>query len=305
MWSALFVSVLFFSQSIAAQSKTGPLVFTKNLSFDDLPASIEKTTLPGTSKTELRKMLLLQPSITLDNATLTITAPKVGSVRTIALKAIELKNGARIVTNGVNLEIDALLISSNRGQILSFDDSSRAVADPAAAGTNGRGGLNAGTVVLNGKLNANDVLVVSLPGQDGQKGGMGLTGTGGAGGPRGSNAADHLFDCGSGGGDGGAGTAGGKGGTGGKGGSGGNGGRLVLRGELASQRTQIEFTAPGGNGGAGGERGNGGPGGPGGGGGSGSTYCRGGSPGPQGPNGPPGEPGGAGDQGQPGSASAD
>ncbi len=302
---ALFLGMIFWGSPSLAQSKTALLVYNKNVSFEDLPASIEKRDLPGTSEADLRKMLSLQPSITLDHATLTVTARRVGTGRTIAVKSLELRNGARIVTNGINLEIDALLISSDKGQILSFNGSTKAPADPAAPGNKGRPGLSAGTVVLNGKLRGDEVLVVSLSGQDGQKGGRGITGTRGAHGPRGSNAADHVFRCASEAGDGGAGTAGGKGGTGGNGGSGGNGGRLVLRGDLASQRSQIEFTAPGGNGGGGGDRGNGGPGGLGGYGGSGSTYCRGGSVGPQGPTGPPGNLGTPGNNGQLGSVSAD
>jgi hypothetical protein len=296
-----------FTTSVAApaQTRAKASVFDKDLTFESLPPGIDMRILPGTSKAEVRAMLLRQPSIIIDGATLTITPPKVGSSRSIAVNSLELRRGAKIVTNGINLEINALQISSDDGQIVSFDESTRHVPDAAAPGNSGRSGLGAGTLVLNAALRGKDVLIVSLPGQDGQGGGTGLTGPGGAAGPRGDDAADHAFDCGHGGGNGGAGSPGGKGGTGGNGGGGGNGGRLILRGGLASQRAQVDFSAPGAKGGGVGGQGSGGPGGPGGEGGSGSKFCGGGHAGPRGADGPKGDFGNPGSDGQAGSISAD
>ena len=213
------------------------------------------------------------------------------------LKRLEFLHGSRIVTNGVNLEIDAQLIVSDGGGILAFEKLPRA---PAPMGQNGGAGLDAGTVVLDAELNHNDLLHVELNGQVGQPGGIGVQGPTGAQGPRGESGADHLFDCAHGAGDGGTGSPGGTGGSGGQGGPGGSGGKLILRGQIASQRSQIEFLAPGGKGGDGGNGGPGGPGGPGGQGGSGTTYCRSGHGGGSGPTGGDGRHGDPGAEGHPG-----
>lgn len=286
-------------------SQNTPLVFKKDVTFDELPSGIEKRFSPGTSATEVRRMLSQQPSIVLDGVSLIVTPPAVGSSRSIAVKSIELRNGARIISNGVNLEIDVGIIVSNKGSIISFDQTTRRRSGEAAQGSNGRSGLSAGAVILNGTLRNGDILVVSLPGQDGERGGLGYPGAAGAAGARGENGSDHLFDCAHGGGNGGNGSAGGKGGSGGNGGAGGDGGRLILRGDLAKQRGQIDFSAPGGLGGEPGTGGPGGPGGPGGAGGSGTTYCRGGSAGAQGPGGPIGDPGVRGADGRVGTISSD
>jgi hypothetical protein len=295
------VALSWFSTTNArAQEKQ--VVFSKDVTYYDLPSGIDKQPLEGASKFQIREMLSQQPMIVIDGATLSITPPRVGSGQVISVKSIEFRHGGRIVTNGVNLEINAELIVSDRGQILAF---AVPVADQAGIGAGGGSGLGAGTVVLNGALKTGDKLIVSLAGQDGQSGGAGVPGPTGAQGPSGDNGADHLFDCAHGGGNGGAGSQGGKGGTGGSGGAGGDGGRLILRGDLAAQRLQIDFSAPGGRGGAGGLPGNGGAGGPGGPGGGGTTYCRGGVVGPSGPSGPAGEPGSSGHNGREGSISAD
>lgn len=294
--------LLMISHLDAAQDK--PVVFTKDLSFDDLPAGIEKRLPTGASNAEVAAILRKQPAIVLDGAMLVITPPPIGSNRTLATRTIELRNGARIVTNGVNFELDTLQISSDRGAILSFSDQPKA-RNETPSGTSGRSGQSGGTLILNGALNGNEVLTVSLMGQDGENGGTGFPGAAGAPGPRGEDGADHLVDCAHGAGNGGNGARGGGGGTGADGGAGGNGGRLILRGRLQSQRLQIEFTAPGGKGGSGGAGGPGGSGGPGGQGGSGTTFCRGGSPGLPGQIGPTGAAGTNGINGHDGSISAD
>jgi len=98
---------------VSAQAPPNAVVFAKDITIDDLQSGIDKRILPGASKTEVHTMLLHQPSVVLDGATLTLTPPKVGSSRSIAVNNLELRNGAKIVTGGIDLEIDALLISSD------------------------------------------------------------------------------------------------------------------------------------------------------------------------------------------------
>ena len=185
---------------------------------------------------------------------LEITAPKSGRSRSLMVDHLELRNGAQIVTNGVNLEIFANVILSQRGQIVAFTTDSNS-PQPAPPGQNGATGFSAGSVVIQGEIASGGILDVHLDGRNGQAGGAGLKGPTGASGARGENGADHLFDCAHGGGDGGTGGTGGKGGSGANGGAGGAGGNLVLRGKIATQRELINFTANGGAGGAPGERG--------------------------------------------------
>jgi hypothetical protein len=273
--------------SVYGADSTSTAVYKKDLTIADLPRGVEQRVPPGASKEEFHNLLGRQPKIVIDGATLSITAPPQGSSRTLTLSRLELLHGAKIVTNGVNLEIDAELFVSDGGEIVSFYPNTNPTSVPQ--GANGASGFSAGTLVLDGTMNGNDILRISLIGQDGQAGGHGMTGSTGVSGTRGDNGADHLFDCAHGGGNGGNGAQGGKGGQGGAGGAGGNGGRLILRDGIASQRVQVDFSAEGGKGGKGGPPGNGGPGGPGGPGGSGTTYCRGGQPGSSGPVGPAGE----------------
>lgn len=287
------------------QTKAETYVFKKDIEFGDLPKGMERR-LPLTWLTsDIDKLLLEQPILILDGASLVVSPPSAGSSRSLALQRLELRNGGRIITNGVNLELFAKSIAVTGGGIISFTDSNRGIAGPASPGTGGASGLPAGTVALYGRVDPSDVLAVSLHGQNGQDGGAGLKGPTGAQGPRGSSGADHLFDCARGGGNGGDGSTGGAGSSGGSGGSGGKGGRLILRGDLPSQRQQIDFTADGGKrgvGGAGGPGGNGGAGGPGGGG---TVYCRGGSAGRPGIQGPRGEAGPDGSIGESGSVVVD
>jgi hypothetical protein len=300
----LILMMLCLARPGVSQTQAREFVFKKDMTFSDLPEGITKRVIPGSTPSEVDAMLSGQPSIVIDGSTLTITPPPVGSSRSIAVKSIEFRNGGRIVTNGVNLEIAAQVIVSERGAIVSFDDQGRR-RGTAALGDSGKSGFNAGTVVLTGSLNGSNILIVSLFGQDGESGGSGAVGPGGAQGPRGEDGVDRLFDCAHGGGNGGPGSPGGKGGSGGNGGAGGDGGRLILRGGLAAQRAQIEFSALGGKGGNGGSPGPGGPGGPGGQGGSGSAHCGGGRAGQNGQPGPPGEPGRVGPDGKNGLISAD
>jgi hypothetical protein len=272
---------------------SAPVTLKGHVTISDLPSGVEQRPAPGLTRAQIVEELSKKPIVVLDNAVLELTPPSAGSSRSLMLNRLELLHGSRIVTNGINLEIDAQSIVSDGGGIIAFVEQRR---EPAASGNNGAPGLNAGTIVLDTELNHNDLLNIELKGQNGQQGGVGLVGPIGAQGPRGEDGADHLFDCAHGAGNGGNGAKGGVGGTGGVGGPGGSGGKLILRGPITSQRSQIEFTTPGGRGGLGGDGGPGGPGGPPGGGGSGTTYCRGGHP---------GNPGQLGDKGQPGALGAD
>jgi hypothetical protein len=307
VWVFIFIASTFLLVTPASRvygaDTSESVVFNKNLTISDLPSGVEQRVPPGISKDELHELLSRQPSIVVDGATLSISAPARGSNRTLMLNRLELLHGGKLVTNGVNLEIDAELFVSDGGEIISFDPATNLTS--ASSGTNGASGLSAGTLVLDGMLNRNDILRVSLIGQDGQAGGRGFTGSIGAPGTRGDNGADHLFDCAHGGGNGGNGAQGGKGGQGGAGGAGGDGGRLILRGGIASQRVQVDFLSAPGSGGLGGPGGDGGPGGPGGPGGSGTTYCRGGGPGSAGLQGLKGEKGADGPSGQHGGILAD
>lgn len=261
--------------------------------FDDLPEAARRRLPSSLGNDEYVNALRNAPALMIDGTTISLMRNRGAQTYTITASRIEFAHGGRIVTNGLDLVVQSLEIASDGGEIVSFGQgrTNATSAPPGQAGMPGSGG---GTVILDSSLSRNDILRVNLGGEDGQAGGPGLAGATGAKGPRGDNGSDHLFDCSHGGGNGGQGSPGGRGGNGGNGGQGGNGGRLILKGKLAAQRAQIEFSAPGGHGGDGGGAGAPGLGGPGGDGGNGSTYCRGGGPGP---NGPPGQPGQAGHNG--------
>ncbi len=292
-------AVLLLNPLLDAYAEPASYVFTQDLTDTSLPSGIEKRLAPSASEEQREEFLRTQPSLTLDGMTLRFTPPAQGGSKAFMFNKLELKRGARIVTNGVDVEINALTLISDGGHLLSFEPAQQPT-NQASVGNNGASGLLAGTLVLQSFIKDNGILHVSLRGQNGQIGGKGMQGPRGAPGPRGENAADHLFDCAHGGGNGGPGGRGGSGGQGGNGGAGGDGGRLVLRGPIINQRMQIDFEAPGGKGGKGGEAGPGGDGGLGGQGGSGSTFCRGGIAGATGSSGEPGSPGKEGQNGHDG-----
>lgn len=282
--------------------KDGTIYVDGDVSFGELPPGLERRLSPGLSSKETSMILGGQPNLVV-RGKLMMTAPRAGFSRFVAVHSLQLDPKASIVTNGISLEIDAIEIESSGGSIAAFDTS--APQSPAPVGNDGSPGQHAETVIFSGKLADGSFLRIDLSGQDGQAGGAGVQGPQGATGARGANAADHLFDCAHGGGTGGKGSPGGAGGNGGAGGSGGDGGILILRGDLISQRLQIDFTANPGKGGLGGQGGQGGRGGKGGPGGSGSTYCRGGNAGPDGPPGPAGQGGAKGSDGQQGRIAAE
>jgi hypothetical protein len=260
----------------------GELTFTaRSVNIAELPPSVFERQPDGEVPDD---WLETRPALVLDGGTLIIGRPGAAPDVTLHLSRLELRNGAKIITNGAIVEIDAHRISSQRGRIVSFESPDMDTT-PAAPGITGRAGNAGGRVILNGKLVDNGVLKIDLFGQNGQAGGIGRAGPAGAPGSPGSNAADHLFDCAHGGGAGGPGQPGKDGEQGARGGRGGNGGILVLKGRLAAQVDQVDFAALEGAGGEGGAGGPGGPGGPGGQGGHGSTYCGGGPNGPAGPAG--------------------
>jgi hypothetical protein len=271
----------------------------QTIHLNSLQDELRSKSPPSDSEEAQRAFIHAQPKLVLDNALLYADSAEIGPLQTLSVSRLDLIHGSRIVMNGTNLELTAEEIHvDSSSAIVSFQD--EALLQAAPPGTDGRTGLNAGTLVLRGKIVGNDPLRISLKGQDGQAGGSGFPGPQGAPGTNGDNAADHLFDCAHGGGNGGNGGRGGPGGQGGRGGNGGNGGRLVLRGEIAGQRLQVQFESPGGHPGSGGMGGRGGAGGQPGRGGSGSHYCRGGQVGSQGPSGedgPAGAPGAPGREG--------
>ena len=285
-------AILLMSIVLSAHAQQAPAAHLRgHITISELPQGVELRPPTGISRADLTAQLERQPAVILDGAVLEITAPAAGSSRSLMMKRLELLNNSRIVTNGTNLEIYAGTTVSQGGGILAFESATKGAA---VAGQNGETGLDAGTVVIDTQLAQNNVLYVNLSGQSGEDGGPGVAGPPGAQGPRGENGADHIFDCAHGAGNGGAGSQGGAGGAGGNGGAGGAGGQLILRGQVAAQRSQVEFSAPGGNGGRGGPGGAGGVGGPGGPGGNKTTYCRSGNngiTGPKGNNGADGSPG--------------
>ena len=295
----LMFILLGLTQPVVADATSESTRLTGDISISDLPKDAVKTLPENLTDAQLEQIRQGQPSVILDGATLRLPPPTVGRSWSIVLSRIELRNRSRIVTNGVNLRLSASAIRSEDGAITAFDNS-EGTSPAAHPGENGVSGLPAGTVVLQGSMDPIGVLHVRLDGQPGQGGGAGLKGPTGREGSRGENGADHLFDCAHGGGDGGRGSDGGQGGPGGQGGAGGAGGKLVLRGAIAGQREQIEFSGRGGRGGAGGPPGPAGDGGPGGSGGNGTSWCRGGHGGPSGSPGQLGAPGTAGTNGEDG-----
>lgn len=226
--------------------------------------------------------------------------PTKKSTAFIAVDRLELKNGAKIITNGNRLVVLANTIASDNGQIVSFKDAegtarAGAVASsaPGSAGNPGSPGLSGGVVSLHVVQGVEGQLKVVLRGQFGGAGSAGKDGAQGPGGGKGADAQDGPGGwltpgwCKSGGQPGGAGGKGYAGGAGGPGGPGGEGGyfELVNVGASPTPAAAYRFEAPGGKAGPHGQPGEGGPGGPGGGGGNGSTWCGGGPPGPPGPQG--------------------
>jgi hypothetical protein len=289
----LFVSAYLLGCHATSESSTVKEVIENrpSINVSDLPTKL----LDGfdtSSASSIRAKLKTQDSLTLDGTTLTVGAVGANTTVTIACHKLKMINGARIITNGNQLNLYALEMEfNNSGGIDSFVDDT-ATAKPEMDGSNG------GRVEIYAVDSVFGSLRVSLPGQIGGAGVQGEAGTNGSIGTRGADGADNMFDCGHGGGDGGKGTAGGQGSPGHTGKAGGNGGDLLLQGAAAKDYdSKFPYHGPAGGGGAGGKGGNGGSGGPGGQGGSGSTHCGGGHPGPSGDSGTAGADGNRGPSG--------
>jgi hypothetical protein len=283
------IVVVLLSPYLCAQAAVpGVTTLTGELKMSDLPSAVVKPPVGGIPLADTQDKLKSRPSVTLDHATLQLVAPTGLGAITLRFSHLELKH-SRILTHGVDVWIQALSITSDEGEIVSFEDRSR---PPPSNSQNGEPGRDAGTVVLDGQLGGG-VLHVVLRGENGQPGGAGSKGPKGASGSSGNSSPFGTCV----GRDGGAGSRGGQGGTGGGGGNGGSGGILVLRGQLAAQREKVDFTAPGGKPGDPGNGGEGGDGGDGGREGKTRPICHLGHPGP---TGPPGEKGQGGDIGKPG-----
>jgi hypothetical protein len=255
------------------------------IAVSDLPTTFLDA-VDTSSERSIKNKLNTEDSLTLDGTTLTIG--NVGDNRTVTLACHKLKmiNGARIVTNGNQLNIIALDMEfNNSGGIDSF------YGDTVKAETE-KQGSNGGRVEIYSLNPVFGSLRISLPGQIGGTDAQGAQGGNGNPGGRGNDAVDGVVDCSQGGGNGGKGTPGGTGGTGHPGKGGGNGGDLLLQGGAAKDAdSHFPYQAPPGAGGAGGPGGPGGSGGPGGDGGSGKGHCSGGRAGAYGDPGAAGAPG--------------
>jgi hypothetical protein len=268
----------------------------KTSTLASLPEIMRTPIAAGLSDSAMREKLQSHGSLTIDGGRLVVAEQGKDTGALLAVNLLRLKNGARIITNGNNLNLQANQVAVEEGGVYSFLPEDLTPHD-ADAGVPGRKGFDGGTLRLVSLTRVNGPLRVNLAGQNGQRGGPGSPGAPGGAGARGSNGVDGFLNCKSGGGDGGVGLPGGQGLPGAAGGDGGRGGTLSASAVLMRD---IEFTLPGGKGGLGGAGGAGGAGGPGGEGGSGTVHCGGGHGGQQGPGGPPGNPGAKGNDGQDG-----
>ncbi len=296
VWGTLFLSCV---ATIKAQPVTNDAMLNgSEVSLSDLPQEIFRRSPNGLDDKQYSQWLANQPALILNGGTLRIGRPGMGVSLTMRVSRLELRNAARIITNGADLEISAVSFVSENGEIIAFENK---VTSPVQErlGLPGVSGFPGGKLTLSGRLERGSHLVIKLDGQDGGQGGQGRAGQRGEPGVPGNRAADHLFDCAHGGGTGGRGGKGQTGERGARGGAAGDGGILVLNGPIASQADhQIDFSGNPGAPGWGGLGGAGGLGGLGGEGGGGSTFCGGG---PKGPDGPPGDFGPSGEVGEKGS----
>ena len=219
----------------------------------------------------------------------------------LALDTLELKNGARIVTNGNTLVVFANTVLSEDGGVVAFRDDERKAASGGSA-EHGSPGVPGRLVSFHVIQKITGILHVDLGGQDGGDGGPGRQGTPGVMGVKGDPAVWDVLplppfcNCRRGGGGGSPGSAGGTGERGQDGGNGGSGGiiELINVGPTPIPTASYTFKSEGGKPGVGGSGGPGGPGGEGGLGGDGGGCC---GNGPRGAGGAPGQPGPPGSSG--------
>ncbi len=214
----------------------------------------------------------------------------------MALDTLELKRGARLVTNGNALIIFVNKLISEDGKVISFLEPNREAADGDSAGEPGDPGVPGRLVSIHVVQELSGILHVDLSGQNGGNGATGAVGPQGSAGQKGEKGVNQVCcppECKRGGQDGTPGHRGGKGSAGGAAGNGGAGGILELFnvGATPIPSERFTFVAKAGTPGTPGVGGNGGPGGPGGQGGDGDGLCGGGGQGPSGPAGPSGDAG--------------
>jgi hypothetical protein len=176
------------------------------------------------SESSIKAKLKTQDSLTLDGTTLTVGAVGADTTVTLACNKLKLINGARIVTNGNQLNLYALEMEfNNSGGVDSFFNETLSAKTDTP-------GSNGGRVEIYALDSVFGSLRVSLSGQIGGAGSQGDKGKDGNPGGHGNPASDAFMSCGHGGQNGGDGTPGLQGDPGHDGKPGGNGGDLLLRG---------------------------------------------------------------------------
>lgn len=226
--------------------------------------------------------------------------PGENTVHFMALDSLELKDGARIVTNGNTLVIFVNTLNIGNGKIVAFTEPKAGGGiNASAGGAGGRGGRgdDGGIVAIHVIQRINGFLDVDLSGQVGGDGGTGGKGPKGERGGDGAGGKSTVFDCRSGGENGKNGSKGGRGGDGGSAGDGGSGGTLFLYniGKNPISTASYQFKGTAGIPGEPGSPGAGGDGGDGGRRGGGDGHCKGGEK--DGDRGPVGDPGALGSSG--------
>lgn len=285
------------------------------INYDMLPDEVKAAIDRDVSQHDFSLRLRAGGTLTLNGSDLVIGEPSYekSTFAFLAFDKLDLKNGAKIITNGNTVAIFVNKLHSENCSIVSFganDQRAKSGASGVAAGESGHPGApgdSGGVVAIHVIEELRGILNVNLSGQGGGHGGNGVKGATGAEGPRGGDAADSNWPfpgCKHSGSDGGRGYTGWPGGHGGDAGHGGHGGQFFLYnvGNSPIPRASYSFAAPAGTpgnpgiGGAGGDGGRGGPGG------HGSTYCDGGSRGPNGYQGVEGDYGAQGVAGATGTA---
>jgi hypothetical protein len=252
----------------------------------DLPTEVTAPIVAGTTENELKVRLAESGRWVFEGDILLAAAPDpaLRKTYTFVFDTIELKNGARIITNGNNLVLIVNRLNIGNGKIIAFPEAFKTAAagpsgvNPGEPGQLGQRGIGAGTVSIHVVDRVNGFLDVDLNGQAGGEGGNGAKGAKGATGADGSKGLSTLFDCRQGGGNGADGGAGAPGGNAGAGGGGGDGGTLHIYtiGSEPLPPAAFKLVAVGGPAGAKGTPGAGGDGGDGGRRGGGDGHCSGG-----------------------------
>jgi len=305
--TALFITSAFFglpSQGavLVARILRAPEILTQDRPSKVLdpvtgriPFSALSTTIPVPEHLEHYRRIdavRRQPALVVDGGMIEAQGP--GSSHSIVVHSLTLKN-SKIVTNGADLTVEVVDLSTDGSAIISFEHPDRSQPDQP-----GRPGGRV-TLIVHGRIEGR--LGLDLSGEAGAPGQPGARGAKGPDGGQGPNAASGLFDCRRGAGRGGSGGAGQPGHPGTGGHDGGDGGTFVLvaDGGVTTLAQAFDVVTDGGQGGAGGIGGRGGEGGSGGPGGSPRGLCSGGGPrGAAGPAGASGAQGPSGKNGSPG-----